>query len=198
MTLEVTEMPRCCSRRIQSEVAWRVALRPFTVPASWIAPPNNSSFSVSVVLPASGCEMMAKVRRRATSSLGWVIRGFYRQRELQNERILAPLHGLVVALASADLDEPQRLIQRNRREVAWPHLEEHVLHARLCRPLEQQAQHVAADAAAAHRCADAEVEHVSLAGAHGHDAVRHHAVVAFGHAAQVTDAQAVAEDALAP
>ena len=60
-------MPRCCSRRIQSEVAWRVALRPFTVPAIWIAPPNSSSFSVSVVLPASGWEMIAKVRRRAIS-----------------------------------------------------------------------------------------------------------------------------------
>ncbi|BBC00724.1 hypothetical protein BE61_61830 [Bradyrhizobium elkanii USDA 61] len=33
-----------------------------------MAPPNSSSFSVSVVLPASGCEMIAKVRRRATSS----------------------------------------------------------------------------------------------------------------------------------
>jgi hypothetical protein len=32
-----------------------------------MAPPNSSSFSVSVVLPASGCEMIAKVRRRATS-----------------------------------------------------------------------------------------------------------------------------------
>jgi hypothetical protein len=30
-------------------------------------PPNNSSFSVSVVLPASGCEMIAKVRRRDIS-----------------------------------------------------------------------------------------------------------------------------------
>ncbi len=60
-------MPRCCSKRIQSEVAWRVALRPFTVPAIWIAPPNSRSFSVSVVLPASGCEMMANVRRRAIS-----------------------------------------------------------------------------------------------------------------------------------
>ena len=39
-----------------------------------IAPPKRSSFSVRVVLPASGCEMMAKVRRRATSSMGWVIR----------------------------------------------------------------------------------------------------------------------------
>jgi len=33
-----------------------------------MAPPNRSSFSVSVVLPASGCEMMAKVRRRSTSA----------------------------------------------------------------------------------------------------------------------------------
>ncbi len=31
-------------------------------------PPNSRSFSVSVVLPASGWEMMAKVRRRAASS----------------------------------------------------------------------------------------------------------------------------------
>ncbi len=67
ITDEVTEMPRCCSSAIQSEVAWRAALRPFTVPAIWMAPPNSSSFSVSVVLPASGCEMMANVRRRAVS-----------------------------------------------------------------------------------------------------------------------------------
>src|SRR5208282_4452509 len=32
-----------------------------------MAPPNNRSFSVNVVLPASGCEMIAKVRRRSTS-----------------------------------------------------------------------------------------------------------------------------------
>ena len=70
ITDEVTEMPRCCSSRIQSDVAWRAALRPLTVPAIWIAPPNSSSFSVSVVLPASGCEMIAKVRRREISS--WV------------------------------------------------------------------------------------------------------------------------------
>ena len=68
ITDDVTEMPRCCSRRIQSEVAWRAALRPLTVPAIWIAPPNRSSFSVSVVLPASGCEMIAKLRRRVISS----------------------------------------------------------------------------------------------------------------------------------
>src|SRR5687768_9612071 len=57
-------MPRCFSISIQSEVAWREALRAFTEPAIWIAPENRSSFSVSVVLPASGWEMIAKVRRR--------------------------------------------------------------------------------------------------------------------------------------
>ena len=31
--------------------------------------PNSSNFSVSVVLPASGCEMIAKVRRRKISSV---------------------------------------------------------------------------------------------------------------------------------
>ena len=70
----VTEMPRCFSTSIQSDVAWRALLRAFTVPAIWMAPPNSSSFSVSVVLPASGCEMIANVRRRATSrtrSAGW-------------------------------------------------------------------------------------------------------------------------------
>src|SRR5690606_29402942 len=60
-------MPRSFSSAIQSEVAWRAALRPLTEPAIWIAPPNSSSFSVSVVLPASGCEMIAKVRRRWVS-----------------------------------------------------------------------------------------------------------------------------------
>ena len=60
-------MPRCFSISIQSEVAWRPLLRALTVPAIWIAPENSSSFSVSVVLPASGWEMMPKVRRRCTS-----------------------------------------------------------------------------------------------------------------------------------
>ena len=62
-----TEMPRCFSISIQSDVAWRPLFLALTVPAIWIAPENSSSFSVSVVLPASGWEMMPKVRRRATS-----------------------------------------------------------------------------------------------------------------------------------
>ena len=61
-------MPRCCSIFIQSDRARRASPRAFTAPATWIAPPNSSSFSVSVVLPASGCEMMANVRRKPA---GW-------------------------------------------------------------------------------------------------------------------------------
>ena len=59
-------MPRSRSIDIQSERVERRSRLAFTWPASWMAPPNSSSFSVSVVLPASGCEMMAKVRRRST------------------------------------------------------------------------------------------------------------------------------------
>jgi len=67
MTDDVTEMPRSFSIDIQSESACREALRAFTAPASWMAPPNSSSFSVSVVLPASGWLMMPNVRRRSIS-----------------------------------------------------------------------------------------------------------------------------------
>src|SRR5688572_26121082 len=69
-------MPRSRSTFIQSERARRWSPRAFTAPASWIAPPNSSSFSVRVVLPASGCEMMANVRRLSMCSFtgdseGW-------------------------------------------------------------------------------------------------------------------------------
>jgi len=37
------------------------------------SPPEESGFAVSVVLPASGCEMIAKVRRRAISSVSVLI-----------------------------------------------------------------------------------------------------------------------------
>src|SRR4051812_36835194 len=60
-------MPRSRSIFIQSERVLRRSPLALTWPARLIAPPNSSSFSVSVVLPASGCEMIANVRRRATS-----------------------------------------------------------------------------------------------------------------------------------
>jgi len=55
---------------IQSERVRRRSPLARTLPASWIAPPARSSRSVSVVLPASGCEMIANVRRRLISSVG--------------------------------------------------------------------------------------------------------------------------------
>src|SRR5690606_10168552 len=69
ITEVTTEMPRSRSIFIQSERVWMRSFLAFTSPASWMAPPKSRSFSVSVVLPASGCAMMAKVRRRATASL---------------------------------------------------------------------------------------------------------------------------------
>ena len=68
ITEVVMEMPRCFSISIQSEVAWRSDLRDFTVPATAMALPISRSFSVMVVLPASGWEIIAKVRRFATSA----------------------------------------------------------------------------------------------------------------------------------
>src|SRR5690625_1133417 len=69
MTEEATEIPRCCSISIQSEAAWRWALRDLTLPAIWMAPAKYSRLSGWVVVPASGCEIIAKVRRRATSEV---------------------------------------------------------------------------------------------------------------------------------
>ena len=64
----LTEMPRSCSIFIQSERDRRRSPRALTSPAMWMAPPANSSFSVKVVLPASGWEMIAKVRRGALAA----------------------------------------------------------------------------------------------------------------------------------
>jgi len=57
-----TEIPLCLSISMKSEVAPFLILLLFTAPASWMAPPYNKSFSVSVVLPASGWEIIPKVR----------------------------------------------------------------------------------------------------------------------------------------
>ncbi len=65
-------MPRSRSIAIQSERVARRSRLALTWPARLMAPPNSSSFSVSVVLPASGWEMIAKVRRRSTSAASGV------------------------------------------------------------------------------------------------------------------------------
>ncbi len=66
MALDDTEMPRCCSMPIQSDVV-DACLPPVTAPAWCMAPEYSKSFSVSVVLPASGWEMIATVLRREIS-----------------------------------------------------------------------------------------------------------------------------------
>ncbi len=77
-----TEIPRWRSISIKSLVAPFLILLLFTAPASWIAPPNSNSFSVKVVFPASGCEMMPKVRRllisliKLIADLKWLQRYF--------------------------------------------------------------------------------------------------------------------------
>src|SRR5579862_9219339 len=133
----VTEMPRCCSSRIQSEVAWRAAFRPLTVPAIVIAPPNSSSFSVNVVLPASGCEMIAKVRRRFISGsrvsvMSSQVRKVTPRRHaavesvqtaLQYDRVFATIDRLVIAATDADLHIAQRLIQTDGDRVRRASLE---------------------------------------------------------------------------
>ena len=68
MTELVTEIPRSCSTFIQSLVANFPVFFPFTVPASRIAPLKYNNFSVSVVLPASGCEIIANVFLDSISS----------------------------------------------------------------------------------------------------------------------------------
>src|SRR5438067_1345346 len=130
-------MPRCCSSRIQSEVAWRAALRPLTAPAIWMAPPNSSSFYVRVVLPASGCAMIANVRRRGISAARSVIRcgssgrGGVRgaQSKLEHGGILATADRLIVAAAAADLLEAHRQVQTDRGGVGGPYLEKRGSHA---------------------------------------------------------------------
>ena len=68
ITAVATEMPRWRSISMKSDVAPFLILLLLTAPATWMAPPKSSSFSVRVVLPASGWAMTAKVRRRVISS----------------------------------------------------------------------------------------------------------------------------------
>src|SRR5262245_28896856 len=72
MTEVTTEIPRSRSIAIQSERVERRSRLALTCPARLIAPPNSSNFSVSVVFPASGWEMIANVRRRSTSEASGV------------------------------------------------------------------------------------------------------------------------------
>src|SRR5450432_608790 len=169
MTELVTEMPRCFSTSIQSEVAWRELLRALTVPAIRIAPPNNNSFSVSVVLPASGCEMIAKVRRRRISavrsfmgSASAAARAAGVQGNLKDGRIFAAARRLVVTAAHADVLECKRLVETNRGAVRWPHFKIRIVDRRGGGALQQILQKQRADAAAAQLLAYTQIQNVRL------------------------------------
>ena len=74
------------SSSIQSEVAWREALRRGLRrrPPGWR---RRSSFSVRVVLPASGREMMAKVRRRNLLSRAVTAENLGEERGIKGARL---------------------------------------------------------------------------------------------------------------
>src|SRR5262249_35067650 len=183
------------------EVAWPPAWGPWAVPAMAMAPPKSSSFSVSVVLPASGCEMIAKVRRRRISASSSVMSsgvgsgvGVVTQRTPENGGILAAVGRLVVAASHAHLLEAERQVQADRRGVGRPPLEDRLRHAGDRGALDERAEQPAADSAAAIHLADAQIEDVGLAGAEAHDAVRHHLAGHRDDTAHVADPEAVAED----
>src|SRR6516165_4558127 len=105
-----------------------------------MAPPNSSSFSVRVVLPASGCEMIAKVRRRAISAARSVMVGSSREealepwpshpkRQAQHGGVLATADGLVIPPPNSDLLEAQRLVQAYRGGVGGTDFEIGLAHA---------------------------------------------------------------------
>src|SRR5688572_11525187 len=107
ITEDVTEIPRARSMSSQSERVRRRSPRALTWPAIWIAPPKYSSFSVSVVLPASGCEMIAKVRRGSMDEP----RGAGRSRSV----------AVCIAFRSAKIgpNMPESTIPQAERRILW-------------------------------------------------------------------------------
>src|SRR5579863_6894107 len=195
-------MPRSRSTSIQSERTRRRSPRAFTSPASWMAPPNSSSFSVSVVLPASGWEMMAKVRRRAISCSSVLMdrtkRASLIDGALEHDGILAPADGLVVAAAQPDLPESQGLVQANGRQIGRSGLEEGFERPGCGRGPQQVLQQPRPQAAAAVGLLDADIQQVSLGGPDTHDTVAGDDAADLDDAAEIVDPQAVAEDSLGP
>src|ERR1044071_4067027 len=106
-------MPRSCSIFIQSDLARRASPRALTRPAAWIAPPSSRRCSVKVVLPASGWEMIAKVRRLAASLAGvrLISAGVSSPRPLRQGEVGLPLYYWLIdkstALAILDFHNPQ-------------------------------------------------------------------------------------------
>ena len=88
MTEADTDIPRSRSIFIQSDCVRRRSPRAATAPAALIAPPASKRFSVSVVFPASGWEMIAKVRRRAISRAALLETGLWEDEVVKSEGVL--------------------------------------------------------------------------------------------------------------
>src|SRR5574340_584773 len=117
-----------------------------------MAPPNNSSFSVSVVLPASGCEMMAKLRRRPISRSNMDTELLEKKRailpdarrqaaalqgQIQDQRVFAAVIAGVIVLAQPDLLETTRVVQAQCRLVGRPHFQQHLVSTAFARQLDE-------------------------------------------------------------
>src|SRR5579872_4059373 len=120
-----------------------------------MAPPNSSSFSVRVVLPASGWEMMAKVRRRLISWSNMRDPGFEGSRVFypirppglaqilrQDERVLPAVLAGVVVLAHTHFIEALGPVEGDGRSVGETHFQEHLARPPLPRQLHEVLQQV--------------------------------------------------------
>jgi hypothetical protein len=180
-----------------------------------MAPPNSSSFSVRVVLPAVGVRddregAATRPLRRSGSS-------FQRDREKDGPQFYQPASGgCGCARLSLRPGHPRgrRRPGSTRAGVPSPRipstgtarsrairrsdLEQCVVHSGLSCAIEQQKEHLAADVASAQVGAHAEIEDVRLAARPWPRCRRRRSRGRAPPPAQIPDAQAVAEDALAP
>src|SRR5215469_10161119 len=91
--------------------------------------------------------------------------------KLEHRGVFPTADRLVVAATYADRLEAERLVQADRGGVRGPHFEVCLVRAACGGADKQVLEHRASDAAAAPALADAQIEHVRLAGSGAHDAV---------------------------
>src|ERR1700676_3958494 len=90
------------------------------------------------------------------------------------------------------------MVEPGRDEVRRSDFEECFVHAGAAGALDEIEKHLAGKPAPSILVADADVQHVSLAGADQHDAVACDVAADLDHAADITHTQTIAENSLAP
>jgi hypothetical protein len=106
-------MPR--SRSTRHPIRAHPPPRALTSPASWDRPARHSNSSVKVFLPASGCEMIAKVRRRKISS----VRVLIHRLELLLGQWPLLASDLTAAALEMDMMSARRFANGYRTPCAW-------------------------------------------------------------------------------